>query len=157
MNNKAISSSLTFVVTQIGLSWSSYVLWTSTPEVLAAVNLSAHEDCRLTMEYVFSLFLTTGSAAVATNVSQCGIPWGGLAYTPKLGSVEYIEPWYRGTGNERFVDFCENSLVCTGMVGTSVHYWCTQCWKLPRTRIQCWNVSRGASGLTRVQVMSHFS
>ena len=63
----------------MGVSWSGYVLWTNTPDVLAAAVLSAH-DCRLAMEYVLSLFVTKGYKAVATNISQCGIPWGGPGY-----------------------------------------------------------------------------
>ena len=102
----------------MGLSWSGYVLWTNTPDVLEAAVLSAH-DCRLAMEYVLSLFVTKGYKAVATNTAQCGIPWGGQGYgsvsvKPKVGSQEYIEPWNRAPGDARFVDFCENSLVYAG-------------------------------------------
>ena len=78
----------------MGLSWSGYVLWTNTRDVLAAAKLSAL-DCRLAMEYVFSLFLTMGRTAVDINISQCVIPWGGgmyVGYKPKVGSQVYISP-----------------------------------------------------------------
>ena len=144
----------------MGLSWSGYVLWTNTADVLAAAVLSAH-DCRLAMEYVFSLFVTKGYKAVATNVTQCGIPWGrSVSSNPKVGSSDYIEPWNRAPGDARFANFCENSLVYAGMNPSGAcgeEYWCTECWKLPRTPIACLRPSGKGSGITRLQVKSHSS
>ena len=148
----------------MGLSWSGYVLWTNTADVLAAAVLSTH-DCRLTMEYVFSLLVTNGYKVVATNESQCGIPWGGggskLSRWSPFGSQNYIEPWNRATGDARFVNFCENSLVYAGMSPFRENremYWCTECWKLPRTPIACWRQCDGKhSGITVLQVKSLFT
>ena len=87
---------------------------------------------RLTLEYVFYLFLSVGCAAVVTNVSQCGLTMSQFFNGPTFGPEGYVKPWHKGDGNERFIEYCESCLVPAGIGPQGKNEWCrTVCWTLP--------------------------
>ena len=79
---------------QLGLSWKSFMMWTSTGQAIADSALMSH-DLSLTLEYVFCLFISLGVSAVLTNITQCDLTFGQFFHGPKRGDEGYVKPWYK--------------------------------------------------------------